>query len=376
MAFIGSTTPSCGGSVQREAVSVIIPTYNRARVIARAITSALAAVSDGDEIIVVDDGSTDDTQEVLKAFGDRVRIIRAPNGGAGAARNVGIRHATRPLVAFLDSDDEWSVDKLALQRPFMAARPDILFCFSDFAMLHDETGERESMYLKNWHQVDRPWEELLGPGVRYSSIAPLPSGREDFHVHEGDLYPALLEGPFVAAWTSLIRREAAGDALHFQEGVKICEDWWCYAQLARIGKAAYFACETAVNHGHSGERVTDANEWEFSSCRLQMTEEIWGEDEVFRRSHGSLYSRTLAAIHRQRARWLLGRGHTRQARSELERTGGSLGLKLVAALPEWVALPLASLRRLLIGALFSGMAVMPEGTLAMLDMTDVAGTML
>src|SRR4051794_36978901 len=100
------------------AVSAVIPTYNRARLVTRAIHSALAALSPGDEIIVVDDGSSDDTVAAVEAFAPPVRLLPLEHKGAGPARNVGFAAARGPLVAFLDSDDEWFPDKIALQRTF------------------------------------------------------------------------------------------------------------------------------------------------------------------------------------------------------------------------------------------------------------------
>ena len=122
-----------GAVGESERVSVVIPTYNRAALVGRAVRSALAETSPGDEVIVVDDGSTDDTEEALAPYRDRIRYFRARHGKAGAARNHGVREARNGLVAFLDSDDEWMPDKLVLQRAALAARPDAVFCFSDFA---------------------------------------------------------------------------------------------------------------------------------------------------------------------------------------------------------------------------------------------------
>ena len=99
-----------------ESVSVVIPTYNRAGLVQRAINSVLAAMSDGDELLVVDDGSTDDTLARLSSFGTSIRVIAQSNRGQAAARNVGLLAAKHDLVAFLDSDDEWTPDKLDLQR--------------------------------------------------------------------------------------------------------------------------------------------------------------------------------------------------------------------------------------------------------------------
>jgi hypothetical protein len=343
-----------------EAISVIIPTYNRASLVPRAIRSALAATSPGDEIIVVDDGSVDDTAAVMAQFGERVRYVRIENRGVGGARNHGVKVATNPLVAFLDSDDEWFPDKLTLQRKFMALRPDVLFCFSDFAMVDDDSGTQQRMYLRNWHGIERPWDEILAPGVPYSTITALPSGREDFQVHIGNLYRPLIEGSLVAAWTSLIRRERAGAALHFQEGIRICEEWWCFGRLARLGSAAYFACETAWNHGHHGPRVTDANQYDQLTCRLQMTEQLWGSDEHFRREHGKLYDRVVASIHHQRAKWHLSRGWMREARADLTRARARLSLMfLLAVLPGPVASMFGALRRIALRIFRPGMMSIP-----------------
>jgi glycosyltransferase involved in cell wall biosynthesis len=88
-------------------VSAIIPTYNRAKTIQGAVDSVLAQTWKEMEVIVVDDGSTDQTDEVLRAYGDKIRVIRQKNGGPSAARNTGIKAATGEIVTFLDSDDAW-----------------------------------------------------------------------------------------------------------------------------------------------------------------------------------------------------------------------------------------------------------------------------
>src|SRR5436309_10403806 len=94
-------------------VSVVRPTHDRGRVVVEAIESALAQTHPPLEVIVVDDGSTDDTAERVGRLRDaRVRYLRRPHAGVSAARNAGIAAATGDLVAFLDSDDPWKPDKL------------------------------------------------------------------------------------------------------------------------------------------------------------------------------------------------------------------------------------------------------------------------
>src|SRR5437667_2543232 len=105
--------------MQNLRASVIIATYNRAHVICRAISSALAAIRPGDEVIVIDDGSVDQTERVIAPYRDRIRYLAVEHRGAGAARNRGIREAKNELIAFLDSDDEWLPGQLELQRSLM-----------------------------------------------------------------------------------------------------------------------------------------------------------------------------------------------------------------------------------------------------------------
>lgn len=96
-------------------VSVIIPTYNYGRFIGKAIESALAQSCPPTEVIVVDDGSTDETEKVVAAFGERVRYLPQTNQGVGASRNNGANVATGDFLAFLDADDYWESTKLEKQ---------------------------------------------------------------------------------------------------------------------------------------------------------------------------------------------------------------------------------------------------------------------
>jgi glycosyltransferase involved in cell wall biosynthesis len=106
-------------------VSVVIPAYNHARYLPQAIESALAQTLAPAEVIVVDDGSTDDTPAVLAPYADRVRVVRQPNAGVSAARNHGVSLSTGEAVAFLDADDVWLPRKLELQCARMEADPEV-----------------------------------------------------------------------------------------------------------------------------------------------------------------------------------------------------------------------------------------------------------
>ena len=111
-----------------EKVSVIIPTYNRSRQVVEAVKSVLAQSWQALEVIVIDDGSTDDTESALAPYLDTIRYVQKPNGGVSSARNRGIQEARGEKVAFLDSDDTWHPDKLRKQMECMA-RTDSKVCF-------------------------------------------------------------------------------------------------------------------------------------------------------------------------------------------------------------------------------------------------------
>lgn len=106
-------------------VSIIVPTYNRAKYVTEAIDSVLAQTFLDYEVIVVDDGSTDNTKDVLLPYGERIRYIYQPNSGVGAARNAGIRCAVGEWLAFLDSDDIWLPDYLSCQMDRAKQNPSI-----------------------------------------------------------------------------------------------------------------------------------------------------------------------------------------------------------------------------------------------------------
>jgi len=141
-------------------VSVIIPTYNHARFIAQAVESTLAQTYSDLEIIVVDDGSTDDTQAILASYGDctrRVRVIHKENRGVAAARNTGILAAQGDYLLFLDADDLIPANKLECKVPILNAQPNVGLVYSAFQyideggtqVLHEIRPQREGHLLKD-----------------------------------------------------------------------------------------------------------------------------------------------------------------------------------------------------------------------------------
>ena len=122
---IKSTPPGNGRA------TVVIPTYNRADLVERAVRSALTQTArDRCDIVVIDDGSTDETPDVLRQFGDQIQVLWQPNAGVSVARNTAIRARPNEFVAFLDSDDQWAADKLERQLEALQRYPQAVFVAS------------------------------------------------------------------------------------------------------------------------------------------------------------------------------------------------------------------------------------------------------
>lgn len=151
-------------------VSTIIPTYNRAHEVTLAIDSALAQTYPAQEIVVVDDGSTDGTDEVLRArYGSKVRILCKPNGGVSSARNYGMKHARGERLAFLDSDDEWHPEHLAAQVAFLAAHPTYGMVLTDVQRMDADRADTDYLRRRDMIPVDG---DVLSFVVRNPTLAP------------------------------------------------------------------------------------------------------------------------------------------------------------------------------------------------------------
>ena len=121
-------------------VSVIIPVYNGAATIGRALASVFAQTFTDYEVVAINDGSTDDTASVLAGYGDRIRTLNEPNRGPSVARNTGVRASVAKYIAFLDDDDEWMPEKLARCVPVLDADPNCGLVYT-FAIKVDARGD-------------------------------------------------------------------------------------------------------------------------------------------------------------------------------------------------------------------------------------------
>ena len=325
-------------------LSVVIPTFNRASFLRRAIESARSQLREGDEIIVVDDGSTDETPSLLEEYREEIRVLRGDRGGAGVARNRGIRAAAGDLVAFLDSDDEWFPHKTELQRTLFERHPHLLYSFGEMACTFLD-GSVARRHLWTWHRDPRSWEEIL-PSVPYSELAPLPEGCEDFGVHAGALFRDMAHRLYVLTSSYMVRRREAGDALRFEERVPIYEDWACFGRVARLGDGAFLDRELAWQHGQATERVSDAQDPERASMHLHLLETIWATDPAYLKAHGQEFSTLRQTALRAVAENQITTGQLAEARSTLaQMENPPRSYRILAALPPGIVRGVLAARR-------------------------------
>lgn len=193
-------------------VSVIIPTYNRGHRLPASVQSVLDQTHDNLEVIVVDDGSTDDTEEIVRSIqDDRVKYLRLEkNGGVSRARNAGVSLARYDLIAFNDSDDLWHPDKLEVQLNYWREHPEDVLVYCAY-------------------KVDVP-----GGG-----IVRIPSAGEEPDTLSGDIFYYLLLRPAIGTPTMILRKDLFEKTGGFDTAYPVMEDWELTVRLARMGTIGY-----------------------------------------------------------------------------------------------------------------------------------------
>lgn len=183
-------------------VSVIIPSYNSAKYLSEAIDSALNQTFKDFELIVVDDGSTDNTAEILSKYGNKIRCFSQENKGVSAARNRGIRESKGEYIAFLDSDDIWLPKKLELQMQKLSNNPEYTWSYCDkISVFEDGIKEEDNNNL----------------------IKPL----------EGYIFDHLLVKNFIPTPSVIIKRGCFESAGLFDENLLHLEDYDLFLRLAK-----------------------------------------------------------------------------------------------------------------------------------------------
>ncbi len=303
-------------------VSVVIATYNRAQQVREAIDSVLAQTVPVREIIVVDDGSKDDTREQLLAYGDRVRSFFQANGGASAARNLAMRNATGEWLAFLDDDDVWLPNKIEKQMELAAQNPKLglVYC-SDYAV--DE--QLSILYARNAAAENR-----------------------------GDVFDRLLIKNFIFTSCVIARRDAVEKAGYMDLEFKFAQDWDLWLKVL-ADREADFAAEPLVLYRQSAsgcltrdmraeDRLLEMKTISERAMKLRKVspqaqrrarfeiESQWAATDLMQGTHTGAMRHALQAIaaqpgslmgYRQAAYSLLPRGAREWAKSKLRRNSDS-----------------------------------------------------
>lgn len=222
-------------------VSVIIPTFNRAHLLPRAMESIRAQTCTDWEIILIDDGSTDDTAVVANRFqrqlGERFTFIQQPNTGSSAARNRGLDAARGEFVAFLDSDDEYLPRKLERQLALFGLCPQLGMVYADSSYINLRGVRHSSVFDTKAPQARR---------VPYREIAPgLCACADSFFQH-------LLTDYFVSTISGLVRRAVLGASIRFPVGFAYAEEWMFYLRVARHAPAGFVNEPLCLHHFTEG----------------------------------------------------------------------------------------------------------------------------
>ncbi|MBD2513109.1 glycosyltransferase [Nostoc muscorum FACHB-395] len=231
-------------------VSVIIPTYQRGHLVSQAINSVLAQTYKDYEIIVINDGSQDNTPQVLAEFSDRrITAIHQANQGLSAARNAGIRSARGKYIAFLDDDDLWEPQKLEKQIPVLEANPRIGLIYSDSLFFSDKRG--------------------LLPGS-YNTAFPTPNLQVLWTLFRYNYIPVL---------TVVVRRDCLDKVGLFDETLRYCGDYDLWLRL--IEKfPIYFLNQPLARYRRSPNSLSQDGEQVFTN-HLRAKEKVIDRNPEF-----------------------------------------------------------------------------------------------
>ena len=209
-----------------DTISVIIPTFNRAWTLKRAVDSALAQDYPHREIIVVDDGSTDGTRDLLAGYRDKIRVLVQENKGVSAARNLGIQESRGSFIALLDSDDAWETNKLSCQAAFFQSKPGAMIC------------QTEEIWIRNGKRVN--------PKKKHKK----PSGM---------IFEPSLKLCLVSPSAVMIRKQLFGQKGMFNEGFPVCEDYDLWLRISHDTPVYLIDTPLTVKTGGHGDQLSAAH---------------------------------------------------------------------------------------------------------------------
>ena len=238
-------------------VSIIIPAYNCSQYIKETIQSILSQEGAHDiEVIVINDGSTDDTGEIARGFGEPVRVIDQTNAGVCAARNRGIKEARGEFMALVDHDDYWLPNKLANQLVAFECNPHVDVVFSDFI---------------RWYP-DEKNGSFENPSTFKLQAEPQGVDSE----YTGWIYHQMLLDSWVLTSTALVRSKVVVAAGGFDESLPFSEDWDFWLRLTRVSQFLKLREATTLYRQHSSQGSRITRPVDYRTRLLEDASRKWG----------------------------------------------------------------------------------------------------
>ncbi len=245
-------------------VSVIIPTYNRERFIAEAVDSVLAQTYKNIEIIVVDDGSTDNTKEVLEPYMDWITYLPIENGGPARARNAGMQAATGDYIAFLDSDDVYEPYKVEVQARLLDTIEEVGLVCSELSAIDDNGNMLDEFHLKKYHRAaylkeDSAYERIYSKSI---TIAQAGFDIKDWgkrRVYVGDVFDRYYDELIISTNTVMFRREVIDSVGLQHEPYWLFEDYEFVLRITRSHQVAFIDIPTYRLRYHDAQISTTRN---------------------------------------------------------------------------------------------------------------------
>jgi glycosyltransferase involved in cell wall biosynthesis len=226
-------------------VTVLIPTFNYQAYLAESIESALHQTYRDREVVVVDDGSTDQTPDILERYGRAIRVIRTENGGTPSALNAGIAQARGEWIAWLSSDDAFEPAKLARQLEFAAAHPECAVIYTDWYVV-DAAGQ----VIDHLRSPDFPTRDRLISG--------------------------LLRGCVINGSTTLVRRSAYERAGPFDETLRQAHDWDMWLRLAHDSPFGHVPEPLVRYRWHGGNMSAGPDALAYNARVLEKARTLYG----------------------------------------------------------------------------------------------------
>ena len=251
----------CEGPGEPGLVSVLIPSYNRGYIIGRSIESVLAQTYRPIEIVVVDDGSTDETRAVVAQFGPAIRYLYQENGGLAAARNTGLAAAQGEFIAFQDSDDLWLPWKLQVQVALMRRLPELALVWTDMTAVTPVGRVVSTRHLKTgyhaYHKIQV--EEYLPNAGLVTDVCPdAPPDVAQAAFRYGDIFSPMFMGNLVHPPTALLRRKHVGRAGGLDETFAWAgEDYEFFWRVGREGLGALVEAPSMLYRVEAEDQMTN-----------------------------------------------------------------------------------------------------------------------